>query len=79
MRNCTKIIYLGNIFSRSNFFKALWAGLTNQHDILDFFADTPLDAVVISKKESKMHPIVGLACRQNYSNVLVWVSKYSLE
>jgi len=33
----------------------------------------------ISKKESKIHPIVGLACQQNYSNTLVWVSKYSIE
>ena len=33
----------------------------------------------ISKKESKIHPIVGLACQRKYSNTLVWVSKYSIE
>ena len=33
----------------------------------------------ISKKESKIHSSVGLACQQNYSNTLVWVSKYSIE
>ena len=31
---------------KSNIFKALWAGLTNQHDISDSFAVTPLTQVL---------------------------------
>ena len=37
--NCLFIQYFEEV---QKIFKALQAGLTNQHDILDFFSDTPL-------------------------------------
>ena len=61
-----------------NFFKALWAGLTNQRDILDFFTVTPLGLCFSAKNPNFLEFTQGEQERME-SVLVIWepnLSKY---